>query len=561
MLVSSSEIDRRTETRSFRSFLEYGFPIEEMVSWTTKLVEGTRSSHLIEMRLKELGSEFPYQEGLFLSNIFNEGVERSKALAEELLKGKRFEWWNLEEYRKRVSGIFNNTSSGQFVNVLGQYALNRVGGSGPLMFVNHTDLFSENNDGVFLDALTNASVTNFGQGYPLHLIAANTLNRLTGGAQCPPYHPGPLMEEAASALLSVMPIETKEAKVAWFNSGGDAVSVAIAAAEKYTQITHGENVHRRKAIFFKEAYHGNIEGRAGKVTSGINQIFHAKDRNSIELEYPNKENEIEPVLNVIRRLINNDEISCVVFEATQGDGGGVSMQPDFFIELVKLSLDKKIPLIADEVQSGFGRSGKVFDVEYLLDHWRNSSYVVNEHYPEKPPIIIAVAKSMTNGVAPGSAVIFPKEYAVLKRAEGLNTYSAHPTTLAATIATVNLMGSETLEMVNHKRKIFEQTIAPYIGENELIKRIRGHGLHLFLELHSGINQILQIELLGRSRIITGTVSRDALRVHAPLNAPDIVWEALAKVIGETANQIKNKGPSEQTLKILNYGGPSGLAIR
>lgn len=500
--------------------LERGPEPDTIVNWTTDLIRSAGADYLTRQREEEVKSGLALAETTSLVERFRWGVDKSRELAQRLLEGERFGWWNIEEYKKRMAWVFDNTSAGQFVAVLGQYALNRVAGAGPLMIINHEDLFPTD-DGFFLDALTNATVTNFGQGYPPHMAAANTFNRLTGGAQCPPYHPGPLMELAAKALLSIMPIDTQGAKVAWFNSGGDAVSVGIAAAEKYTQMKHGEN-GRRKAVYFKEAYHGNIEGRAGRVTSGINQMFHAEDRNSIELEFPNKPEEVEPVLNEIKRLIQKNKLSCVVFESTQGDGGGVSMHPDFFVELVKLSLDYKIPLICDEVQTGFGRSGRVFDVEYPLESWRNSSYVKSCQYPEKPPMIIAVAKSMTNGAVPGSAVIFPAEYAVLERAQGLNTYSAHPTTLAATIVTARLMQPETLAMVVRKRQIFDQAIAPYIGKDQLIKRARGNGLHLFLELAPETNQPLQVELLGTRRILTGTVARNSLRVHAPINAPDIV---------------------------------------
>lgn len=539
--------------------LEHGPEPDMTVDYINDLVESGGADYLNQQRQKELESGLVLAEAALFVERFREGVNQSVWLAERLLTGERFDWWNIEEYRKRMAPIFDNTSYGQFVAVLGRYALNRVAGAGPLMIVNHSDLFPQS-DGFFLDALTNATVTNFGQGYPLHMAAANSFNRLTGGAQCPPYHPGPLMEQAAEALLSIMPINPEGAKVAWFNSGGDGVSVGIAAAEKYTQMKHGEN-GRRKAVYFKEAYHGNIEGRAGRITSGINQMFHAEDRNSIELEFPNKPEEVEPVLSEIERLIQGNRLSCVVFESTQGDGGGVSMHPDFFVELMRLLLDHGIPPICDEVQTGFGRSGKIFDVEYLLEHWHNSSYVKNNGYPGKPPMIIAVAKSITNGAAPGSAVIFPAEYAVLERAQGLNTYSAHPTTLAATIVTTHMMRQKTLAMVAYKRQIFNQAIAPYIGESRLIKGIRGHGLHLFLELAPETNQLLQVELLGRARILTGTVARDALRIHAPINAPDVVWQALAETIGQTAAEIEQGNVSHQTLQILQSGGPSGLAVR
>lgn len=551
-----AEILHQPNHIDFQRQLEVGFDPQQNVAMVDQLIGMSGVEAVPFPRYQEARNGLMHQEANWLTDNFKAGVETAQRMAAELLQGKTYNWWDIDAYRQRMASVYEVTSPGQFVAVLGPYALNRVAGSGPIMIANNHDLFPEG-DNLFIDGLTNATVTNLGQGFPPQALAVNTLNRLTGGTQCVPYHPGPLMEQAANALLNIMPIDTRGAKVAWFNSGGDAVSVGIAAAEKYMEMTHGEN-GRRKAVYFKEAYHGNIEGRAGRATSGINAMFHQEDRNSIELEYPNLPEEVNPVLQKIQELVDQKKVSCVVFESTQGDGGGVSMHPDFFVQLVKLSLDKQIPLICDEVQSGFGRSGRVFDVEYLLDHWRNSSYVTSGQYPEKPPMIMAVAKSMTNGAISGSAVVLPKEYAVLKRAEGLNTYSALPATMAATIITSKLMQPEFLSLVNEKRAKFEQAVQPYIRPDGIIRGIRGHGLHLFLEVKG--NQVLQVELIGRKRILTGTVARDALRVHAPINAPDDVWQALATTIGETAQAIERGEVSPQTLQIL-AAGPSGLAER
>lgn len=537
--------------------LEWGPSAEISASLVTRIVEATGSSHLFAERTTEIETGLSKVEATVTTDRFRAGVEGSMRLASELLNGKEFEWWELTSYRERMSRVNSVTSDGQFVAVLGSYALNRVAGAGPLMIANHTELFPEG-DAQFIDALTNATVTNFGQGYPPQILAANTMNRLTGGAQCIPYHPGPLMDVAGEALLSIAPIERQGARVAWFNSGGDAVSVGIAAAERYTEMQKGEN-GRRKAVYFKEAYHGNIEGRAGRTTGGINLMFHEEDRNSIELEFPNRPDEVEPILAAIEGLIDQNKVSCVVFESTQGDGGGVSMHPDFFVELVKMSLDTQTPLICDEVQSGFGRSGRIFDVERLLEHWRSSAYVQTHRYPEKPPMIVAVAKSMTNGAAPGSAVILPQEYAVLKRAQGLNTYSAHPATLAATVATVGLMNEDTVNMVREKREVFDQAISPYVNPDSFIRGVRGNGLHLFLDVAD--NQLAQVELIGRKRILTGTVARNGLRVHAPINSPDVVWRALGTIIGEVSRDIQQGRITQEAKLILDKGGPSGLASR
>lgn len=552
-IVQREETNRQDEaTRVF----EKGPEPEITSQFVEQLVELTESEYLKKEFAGDKEAGLVDLDAKRMTERYREGVDQSIELAARIESGEERPWWNINEYRERMKGVFNITSEGQFVTVMGPYALNRVAGTGPLMIANHSDLFP-GGDGRFMDALTNATVTNLGQGYPLQMAAVSNINRITGGAQCPPYHPGPLMEQAAAALIAKTPLEKDGTRVAWFNSGGDAVAVGIAAAEKYTTMKHGEN-GRRKAGYFKEAYHGNIEGRAGRVTGGINEMFHHEDRNSVEFEFPDKPEEVEPALAAVTELMDKKKLSCLVFESTQGDGGGISMHPDFFVEMMRLSLDRQIPLIADEVQSGFGRSGKVFDVEYLLDAWKNSSYVKSGGYPDQPPLIMAMAKNMTNGAVPGSAVVLPNEYAVLTRAQGLNTYSAHPTTLAATIATAEMMQPELLQMVMDKRAVFDNAIQPYINPEGFIRGVRGHGLHLFLDVQN--NQALQVDLIGRRRVMTGTVARNGLRVHAPINAPDEVWHSLGTAIGQIAGDIEDGRISPQALQILQ-GGTSGLAAR
>ena len=557
-----------------RGLYEMGPDPMDIVASTNAMITGTGSEYLTGQQIKTLNLGIPQQEAQFLVETFREGTEEAIELAKKLMAGSRFSWWDIESYKQVTDEFKTPISDGQFVTVLGKYPLVREGNKGPLMVAADYGTFATDEAPYFIDALTNATVTNFG-GYPFQIAYVNTINRLTNGALCAPYTPSVLMDKAAQALIDIMPFEKEGAKVGFFNAGGDSVSVAMKAAEKYVNMHKGTNGHERKVVFFKEAYHGNIEGNAGKATSGINESFHETIRSSIELEYPNLKEEVTPVLDRIKQEIKADMVSAILFEPTQGDGGGVSMHQDFFNQLVQLSLDEKIPLVCDEVQSGFGRSGKIFDVEFLVDGWKQyrqgQGKAFMEKYPENPPMIMAVAKSITNGAVPGSAVVIPKEYAVLSRAEGLNTYSATPTTLAAILATTEMLTPELLTMVQDKRKVFEQELAHFI-DRDWIGDIRGHGMHIFIPIKGETlvekkdgsavtnNQVLQSELLGKYRILTGTVARDGLRVHLPLNTPDEVIKAVARSIGAAVEDLKKGIVSEETKTILT-SGVSGLADR
>lgn len=498
----------------------------------------------------------------FLCTRFNDSQTQAQVMAREILRGRRWGPWDIDYTRQKHTDVSTVVAPGMFVSVFGQHPLKKIYSSGPLAFVE----VGEGHNDLFIDALTNATVNNNGS-HPLNALASSTADMLTGGTYCLAYHDGPLVEQASRAMLGLHSMYENQGKVWWGNDGGSASAFAVHLAEKAVSAEKGENPNRL-VVAFKEAYHGNVQNKGGDLTPGIGRT----GGNHI-IEYPDLSVEVETAISELRTLIEDDRVSTIILEATQGDGGGIQMHPAFFVQMMKLSIDYNVPLIFDEIQSGFGRSGRLFNYEYLLEEYQASELVKSGQYPINPDnIITIVGKSMTDGCSQGSAVLFNDRYTLYNgRAEGVATFAAFPSTLAASIATINTVNNPTyLDMARNNRAIFEEALSMYVDNEGIVRRTRGNGSHLFVEiggeplLHRngvpvGNHEIAQVLLAERFRILTGTVSRNGLRVHLPINADPIVWHAVAKAVGEVG-ELMSQG-NIGTLAPILLQEVSGLAGR
>lgn len=508
--------------------------------------------------IRRLGESYRTQAEL-LCERFNLAQQSALEMARNILH-ENLTWrpWDIHSSHERHRGITAVTAPGLFVSVFGESPLKKIYTSGPTTLID-----TVNGTELFIDALTNATVNNNGS-HPSIALAASVAPMMTGGTYCLAYHDGPLVEQASIALKGLHPMYNDQAKVWWGNDGGSASAFAVHLAEKATNAIKGENPNR-KAVAFKEAYHGNVQNKGGDLTTGIGST----GLNHI-IEFPDINSEVGQAMQELTCMVNRDEVSTIILEATQGDGGGVQLHPDFFIEMMKLAQDNQIPIIFDEIQSGFGRSGRVFNYEYLLEEYQRSELVKSHGYPEHPHnIITIVGKSMTDGCATGSAVIFNNYYTKFNgRAEGVATYAAFPSTLAAAISTTKMINPQYLDMARANRVSFDEGLSPYLSE--VVMQSRGNGCHLFVEIGGdellyrngkpvGNHEIAQVLLAERFRILTGTVARNGLRVHLPVNAHPLVWRAVGKAVGVVGESIKNGDVGELAPILLQQ--VSGLADR
>ena len=262
------------------------------------------------------------------------------------------------------------------------------------------------------------------------------------------------------------------------NSGAEANENAIKLASFVTG--------RKKIVSFKKGFHGRTSG-AVSVTDNPKIIAPVNESDNAVLLPFNKLDRVEEVL-------KNNEAAAVITEGIQGIGGIHIPDPDFLEGIEKLCKKYGTLLIIDEVQSGYGRSGKFFAFQYS----------------RIKPDIITMAKGMGNGFPIGGVLIDP----AIKPWTGMlgTTFGGNYLACAAAIAVLEVMEQEKLIQNAEKTGHF---LIEELSKLNHIKEVRGKGLMIGLEFEGPVKPIRQ-KLLEEEKIFTGVSGTNIIRLLPPL---------------------------------------------
>ena len=277
------------------------------------------------------------------------------------------------------------------------------------------------------------------------------------------------------------------------NSGAEANENALKLASFHTEKT--------RIIAFKNGFHGRTSAAvAATDNEKINAPLNKQQKVTILPLNDSKAFKIE---------IEKGDVSSVIIETIQGVGGLDEPTTEFYQEIAKLCKENKAVLIADEVQCGFGRSGKFFAFQ---------------HHNIQPDII-SIAKGMGNGFPVGGILIHKD----IKASYGLlgTTFGGNHLACAATMAVLEVIEKEDL-ITNAK------TLGDYFNQKAKeipeVKQVKGRGLMLGLEFDFEIAEMRK-KLIYEHRIFTGGAKdKHVLRVLPALNITkedlDIFFEKL-----------------------------------
>lgn len=278
--------------------------------------------------------------------------------------------------------------------------------------------------------------------------------------------------ELAEKINEIAPF-TEDAVCFMTNSGTESVEAAIKLARYHTK--------RSEFIGFLGAFHGRTMGAVSFTASKphYHRGFYPLMSGVQHVPYPDP---YRPLLNansgedygeaIVRyieeqlfgRIVPADNVAGILIEPIQGEGGYIVPTPGFFSALRKLCDKYGILLIADEVQSGMGRSGKWWSIE---------------HFGVEPDIVCS-AKGIASGM-PLGAMIARKSVMTWPKGSHGNTYGGNPISCAAGLATIELIENEFLknaeEVGNYTLDALEEIMVrhPSIGE------VRGRGLMIGVE--------------------------------------------------------------------------------
>jgi alanine-glyoxylate transaminase/(R)-3-amino-2-methylpropionate-pyruvate transaminase len=282
----------------------------------------------------------------------------------------------------------------------------------------------------------------------------------------------PTIGRMAEKLAAQLP-EQSGLTVSYFtNSGSEANEVAILASREYTG--------NSDVISLRNGYHGGTQGAMSltavgtwrfKSNTAIN-VKHATPgycyRCPYGLEYPSCDVKCARDLEELIRYETPGDVACFIAEPIQGVGGAVVPPPEYFQIAYDIVRRHGGLCIADEVQTGFGRTGTKF--------WGFENWGVT-------PDLVTMAKGIGNGAPLGACVTRPEIAAVMKNRLHFNTFGGNPVSMTQGLATLEVIDSENIQqnalrVGGHlKERLLEvQERQPLIGE------VRGLGLMLGVEL-------------------------------------------------------------------------------
>lgn len=318
----------------------------------------------------------------------------------------------------------------------------------------------------YIDAISSWWVNPFGHSNPI--IAKAIYKQLTtlehvlfGGFTNKP------AVELAEKLLSILPSNQK--KLFYSDNGSTAVEIAIKAA---LQFFYNKGEQRTKIIALEDGFHGDTFG--AMAASGITfftEAFQGSLLEVVRIPIPTAENNS---LTLLEKLLQSNEFAAFIFEPlVQGAAGMVMYEPQELDKLITLCKKNNVFTIADEVMTGFGKTGKTFACDYL-----------NEQ-----PDMMCLSKALTGGTIPMAVTSFSQPIFDGFLSENVNkalfhghTFTGNPTGCAAALAAIELLFST--EMQENIVRIEEQHLQfkKRLELHPKVENIRTLGIILAFEI-------------------------------------------------------------------------------
>ncbi|MGE5894498.1 MAG: acetylornithine transaminase [bacterium] len=361
-------------------------------------------------------------------------------------------------------------------------------------------------DKEYLDFLAGIAVNVVGHCHPKVVIAIQKqAQRLIHVSNY--YHIEP------QAKLAKLLVEHSFADRVFFcNSGAEANEAAIKLARKYAKIHHGEECY--EIITALNSFHGRtITTLAATGQPKFQKGFEPLTPGFRHVEF----NKIED----LKRSIN-EKTCAVMLEPIQGEGGVKPAHPDYLRQVRELCTDRDILLILDEVQTGIGRTGKLF---------------AYEHFGIEPDIM-ALGKALGGGVPIGATLAIQRVASAFEPGNHASTFGGNPLACAAAIATIETvledgillaectrMGAYLMKKLNELKEEFRN----------IILDVRGMGLMVGMEIDRDCSSIVT-QCMNRGIVINCTAG-STLRFVPPIIVRQEHIDRLIDVLDEIFARI------------------------
>ncbi len=324
-------------------------------------------------------------------------------------------------------------------------------------------------------------------------------------------HAGYYNDKRAEYLQKLTSITPKGLKKAFLsNSGAESVECAMKLARKYTG--------NPEIIAMMGAFHGKTMG-------ALSATWDKKYREPFQPLVP-EINHVPPDSLEKAREAVTEKTAAILVEPIRGEGG-IRVPPDGFLKgLREICDDKNILLMFDEVQTGFGRTGKLFACE----HWG----VV--------PDVICLAKPLAGGLPLGATVAREEVMSSLKVGDHSTTYSGNPLVCAAGCAAIDVLIQEKLpERAATLGGYFKAELEKLQSKHRTVKEVRGLGLMLGMEMKFDVlNTLLKTKDKG---VLVLDAGRNVLRFLPPLVISREQIDKAISVLNSVFEEEENARPS------------------
>ena len=327
----------------------------------------------------------------------------------------------------------------------------------PLVVKEGRGVVIEDVDGnLFLDFTSGIAVTATGHSHPQVVRAIEEQARKFLHFCGSDFYYAP-MAELAEKLCRLAPGASPK-KVFLTNSGTEAVEAAIKLARYSTRRTH--------LIAFLGAFHGRTLGSLSLTASRSSHRAHFGPLLPDVHHVPYGIEGIHALENkLFRHEMRPDEVAAIVVEPIQGEGGYVVPPADFLGKLREICERHGILLVADEIQTGFGRTGKMFACE----HWGVE------------PDILCVAKGIASGL-PLGAMIARSDISSWTPGTHGSTFGGNPVACAAALATIELLENGLVRNAAEVGAYLKERLVELKEKHPAMSDVRGLGLMIGVEL-------------------------------------------------------------------------------
>ncbi|MEW9121785.1 MAG: aspartate aminotransferase family protein [Thermotaleaceae bacterium] len=387
----------------------------------------------------------------------------------------------------------------------------------------------------YLDFASGVAVCNVGHNHERVIEAAKAqIDKLIHGGHNVVYY-----EPYVELAEKLVDLTGKDTMVYFSNSGAEANDGAIKLAKYATE--------RPAILAFKGSFHGRTIGAMSITSSNakyrkhyeavLPSVYFAEYPNCFDCPFKQRKESChmecsKQFKDIFDKLIDPHSIAGIIIEPIQGEGGYVTPPKAFLKDLRKICDDHGICLIFDEVQTGFGRTGKMF---------------AYEHFEVKPDIFTC-AKAMASGF-PLSAVIAKKEI-MEKWSAGAHggTFGGNPVACAAALATISILEEGAVANSEAMGQYFREKLEALKNKYDVISDIRGIGLMIGMEFRKSdgspnpdrVKHIINHAIEHRLILLDCGTYKNILRFIAPTTVTTAEIDMCIKILEEALSKEENQ---------------------